>query len=116
MCHVLIIEDEVLVAMDLQDMLEAEGATSFDVAATEAEAVAAARAHPPQFISSDVRLAEGTGPGAVRTITAEQGDVPVMFVTASPEACDACECHTVILRKPVRRASVAETFRLLAPL
>lgn len=47
MCHVLIIEDEPLVAMDLQMTLEEQGAKSFDIAATEAEAVALARAHPP---------------------------------------------------------------------
>jgi CheY-like chemotaxis protein len=49
MCRVLIIEDEPLIAMDLQAMLEAEGATSFDIAMTEAEAVDAARAQAPRL-------------------------------------------------------------------
>ena len=116
MCHVLIIEDEPFVAMDIQAMLEAEGATSFHIATTEAEAVAAAREHPPQVITSDVKLLEGTGPGAVRTIQAELGDVPVMFITGTPEACDVCDPPTVVLQKPVRRVSVVETFRILARL
>ena len=47
MCHVLIIEDEPLVALTIQDMLEDEGATSFDIAATQADAVAAALHHRP---------------------------------------------------------------------
>jgi CheY-like chemotaxis protein len=116
MCRVLIIEDEPLIAMDLQAMLEAEGATSFDIAMTEAEAVDAARAHPPCVITSDVRLLEGTGPGAVRTIMAEQADVQVIFITATPEACDECDPPMVVLCKPVRRVSVVESFKLLARL
>ena len=116
MCHVLIIEDEPLIALDIQAMLAAEGATSFDLAMTEAEAVAAARAHPPEFITSDVHLLEGTGPGAVRTITAEQGVVPVLFITATPEACDGCDPPAAVLRKPVRPVSLAATFRQLAGL
>jgi CheY-like chemotaxis protein len=31
MCHVLIIEDEPFIAMNIQMMLEDEGATSFDI-------------------------------------------------------------------------------------
>ena len=113
MCHVLIIEDEPLLAMDLEAMLEEAGATSFDVATTEAEAVEAARAHPPQLITSDVKLLEGTGPDAVQTILAERGNVPVMFITASPEECEPCNPQAPILGKPIRRVSVIETFRML---
>jgi CheY-like chemotaxis protein len=79
MCHVLIIEDEPVVAMDLQMLLEAEGATSIDIAASEAEAIAAARMHRPGFITSDVKLPQGTGPHAVRRIRDEHGDIPVIL-------------------------------------
>lgn len=48
MCHVLIIEDEPMIAIDLEIVLAKEGATSFDIASTEAEAVAAARARKQQ--------------------------------------------------------------------
>ena len=51
MCHVLIIEDEVLVAMLIEDTLADVGATSFDIAATENEAVNAAILRPPAFIT-----------------------------------------------------------------
>jgi CheY-like chemotaxis protein len=84
MCHVLIIEDEPFIAMNIQTMLEEAGATSFDFAVTEAEAVAAALAHPPGLITSDVNLVEGTGPAAVARIHARLGEMPVIFISATP--------------------------------
>ena len=63
MCHVLIIEDEPLVAMDVEALLFADnGATSFAFAETERGAVAAALVQRPEFIISDVSLTQGTGP------------------------------------------------------
>jgi PleD family two-component response regulator len=47
MCHVLIIEDEPLIALDLEMMLAGAGAMSFDFAVTQAEAVAAAESKCP---------------------------------------------------------------------
>ena len=61
MCHVLIIEDEPILAMDLEALLEAEGATSFSFAVSEEEAVSEALARTPGLITSDVKLVEGTG-------------------------------------------------------
>ena len=114
MCHVLIIEDDALTALDIQAILEDEGATSFDIAVTADEAIRAARARPPQVITSDVELLEGTGPQAVAAIQAEQGEVPVIFITGSPEKCDACSPPAAVLDKPIRPISIVETFRLLA--
>lgn len=111
MWHVLIIEDEPLVAMDLQEMLADAGATSFDFAATESEAVAAAMRRTPDIITSDVKLLEGTGPAAVETIYRERGEVPVLFITASPEACEPCNPPGRILPKPVDRAAITDAFR-----
>ena len=50
MCHVLIIEDEVLLALELQDLVRDHGAKSFSIAATECTAIAAARIQKPDFI------------------------------------------------------------------
>lgn len=115
MCHVLIIEDEILVAMLIQDVLEEEGATSFAFAATQEEAVAAARARPPALITSDVKLLNGTGPHAVTEILAQLGPVPVLFITATPEDCEPCRPPALILEKPVNAAKLATAFHQLAP-
>ena len=113
MCHVLIIEDEALIALDLQEMLAAGGATSFSFAETEDEAVAQARLHRPDVITSDVMLREGTGPRAVETIQREMGPLPVIFITATPGACTPREASAHILAKPVTNAAVCQVFRMV---
>lgn len=109
-CHVLIIEDEPLVALDLQTLLEAEGATSFDFADSEAGAVAAAIARPPGLITSDVKLVEGTGPNAVTMIHQRLGDIPVIFITGTPEECRPCNPPGQILSKPLNGARLRQAF------
>lgn len=115
MCHVLIIEDEALIALDLQEMLETAGATTFSFAETESEAVYAARERRPDVIMSDVMLRQGTGPGAVEAIQYEMGPLPVIFITGTPEACRHCGPPAVVLGKPMVEAKVREAFRLVAP-
>lgn len=110
MCHVLIIEDEALVAMDIEDLLAAAGATSFDIASTETEAVEAAMANQPAVITSDVRLIEGTGPRAVDSIHKLLGDIPVIFITGTPEDCVPCDPPGIILGKPVDGAAITAAF------
>lgn len=71
------------------------GATSIATACTEDAAVKAANDQMPDIILSDVILAAGTGPGAVRTILSTMGNVPIIFITGTSEAC----------RPPPHRAS-----------
>ena len=113
MCHVLIIEDEPFVAMTIQTMLEDEGATSFDFAATEAEAVEAAIANPPRLITSDVRLSEGTGPLAVQRIQQELGQIPVIFITGTPHECQPCDPPGLVLSKPFGHPALKDAFHQL---
>jgi CheY-like chemotaxis protein len=110
MCHVLIIEDEPLIAITIQDLLEHEGATSFDVAATEDDAVKAATVRRPDLITSDVKLIAGTGPAAVQTIHRQIGSIPVIFISATPEDCRPCNPPGIILGKPLRAGALATAF------
>ena len=80
--HALIIEDEPLIALLIEDRLRALGYVTFDFAATETEAVAAATRRCPDLITSDVRLPEGCGIAAVETICGG-GPIPVVFITAT---------------------------------
>ncbi len=115
MCHVLIIEDDAIAAMDIQGVLRGEGATSFSFATTEREAVQCARDQRPALITSDVMLARGSGPAAVRTILAECGPTPVIFITATPDQCDSCK-STPVLEKPFSSERLGSEFRAAAPL
>ncbi|PAX07898.1 response regulator [Sphingomonas lenta] len=113
MCHVLIIEDEPLIALDIEMILAEQGATSFDVATTEDDAVARALDHRPDLITSDVKLAAGRGPDAVERIEEALGPVPVMFVTGSPDECRPCDPPKLVLPKPVTTAALTRAFRKL---
>lgn len=115
-CHVLIIEDEPLIAMQVRDVLEGEGATSFAFADTQDGAIAAAISHPPDLITSDVKLNSGTGPIAVGAIHEQLGDVPVVFITATPSECAPCAPPGQVLCKPIDETELAEVFHELVPL
>ena len=113
MPHVLIIEDEPVIADVLRCLLEDEGATSLDFAETEEAAVAAALAHRPDIITSDVKLIAGTGPRAVSTIHDRLGNIPVIFITATPTECVPCNPPGRVLCKPIDCAELARTYHQL---
>ena len=104
-----------MIAMDLEDLLSAEGATSFAFAASEEEAVMSALTHPPDVITSDVKLTAGTGPHAVQTIHERLGGIPVIFITGSPEECGDSDPHAVVLGKPLDRRAISSAFHEVAP-
>jgi len=82
---VLIIEDEPIIAMDLESLVESLGHRVTAVARTHREAVAAVHATKPGLVLADVQLADGSsGLDAVNEILSAY-DMPVIFVTAYPE-------------------------------
>jgi len=108
--HALIIEDEPIVAMSIEMDLAELGYTSCDIAASEAEAVAAADRHPPDLITSDMRIAAGNGVSAVRSILRTK-NVPVVFITASAEEVRNAVPSPVIVEKPLLRNRLVEAIR-----
>jgi CheY-like chemotaxis protein len=113
MCHILIIEDDILVAMDLEAVLHAAGATSFAFASTQAEAIEQACTRRPLVITSDVHLLSGTGPAAVRIIRDRLGIIPVLFVSGTPADCTPTEAGDIIFGKPFGRVQITSAFRKL---
>ena len=83
--HALIIEDEILIALEIEQLLQDEGFLSADVATTPREALICAKAHRPDLITADIRIAEGTGIEAVAAISSAIGEIPVVFVTGNAE-------------------------------
>lgn len=106
--HVLIIEDEPLVAMSIECFLEELGADTIDIAETEDEALAAASHHRPDLMTADFSLREGTGPAAVTRIREQLGDVPTIFITGQPERCATEMEGAEILAKPVLWLQLAQ--------
>lgn len=97
--HALIIENDPIIAMMIEDELGELGYGSIDVAASEAEAVAAASRTPPDLVTSDGSLSTGSGVSAVRKIRAVQ-EVPVIFITGDPESARAAIPGAPVLEKP----------------
>ncbi|MBL6457291.1 response regulator [Belnapia sp. T6] len=83
--RVLIIEDEPIIALDIQELVERCGHSVVGIAATETEAVELARAERPGLVLADINLgAGGDGASAVARILRDL-TAPVIFVTAYPE-------------------------------
>lgn len=116
MCHVLVIEDDWLIAEHVAGIARDAGATTVDMADTQQSAIDAAYSHTPGIILSDVNLLEGTGPRAVQAILEGLGPIPVIFITGTPEECIPCDPPAVIMGKPVNSGSLTDTFKQLAPL
>ncbi|MCI4646402.1 MAG: response regulator [Hyphomonadaceae bacterium] len=82
---VLIVEDEPIIAADLESLVSELGHTVTGNAITHTEAVAMARKSPPGLILCDIQLADNSsGIDAANDILAEF-NVPVIFITAFPE-------------------------------
>lgn len=83
--RVLIIEDESIIALDLENLVGELGHKVVGTAATRDEAVNKARAQKPGLILADINLGEGgSGIDAVSEIL-RSFDIPVIFITAYPE-------------------------------
>jgi CheY-like chemotaxis protein len=82
---ILIVEDEPLIAMDLEMIVTGLGHRVQAVARTKEEAVEAAKQSRPEVVLADVNLADGSsGMDAVQEIIRD-GNIPVIFITAYPE-------------------------------
>lgn len=82
---ILIIEDEPLIAMDIEEMVESLGHRVVGIARTHTEAVALFGKSRPRMVLADIQLADGSsGIDAVNDILAATS-VPVIFITAFPE-------------------------------
>ncbi len=105
---VMIIEDEPIIAMDLESLVEQLGHTVVGNARTKAEAVDMARRTKPGLVLADIRLADGSsGLDAVNEILGEF-DVPVIFITAYPEMLltGTRPEPTFLIAKPFREDTV----------
>lgn len=82
---VLIIEDEPVIAADIEALVRELGHGVVDVASTHNEAVDAVARKRPGLVLADIQLADGSsGIDAVKDILGRY-DLPVIFITAFPE-------------------------------
>jgi CheY-like chemotaxis protein len=82
---ILIIEDEPIIALDIETMVQELGHRVTGIARTHKEAIASARVQEPGLVLADIHLADGSsGLAAVNEILTSI-NVPVIFITAYPE-------------------------------
>ncbi|PLX37813.1 MAG: response regulator [Hyphomicrobiales bacterium] len=82
---IMIIEDEPLIAMDIEQMVESLGHRVTGIARTHTEAVDLFQRTTPKMILADIQLADGSsGIDAVNDIL-KTDTIPVIFITAFPE-------------------------------
>ena len=106
--EVLIIEDEPIIAMDIETIVRDLGHSVTGVAVTRDEAVAQAMARRPGLVLADIQLADdSSGIDAVKDILREF-QVPVIFITAFPERLLTGERPepTFLITKPFQRSTV----------
>jgi PAS domain S-box-containing protein len=99
--RILIVEDEVVVAMEIRRKLEAIGYTVAGIVGTGEEAIVSAGQTRPDFVLMDIKLAgKMDGTEAARRIH-ELYDVPVVYLTAHSD------------EKTLQKAKLAEPFGYL---
>ncbi len=105
---VLVIEDEPIIAMDLEALVEGLGHRCVGNARTRDEAVRMANDLRPGLVLADIRLADGSsGLDAVNDILGGF-EVPVIFITAYPESLLTGQRPepTFLISKPFREDTV----------
>jgi DNA-directed RNA polymerase specialized sigma24 family protein len=106
---ILIIEDEAIIALDLEGLVENLGHRIIGVARTRSEATALAKVKSPGLILADIQLADGSsGLDAVNDLL-DSFEVPVIFITAFPERFLTGERPepAFLISKPYQRATVS---------
>lgn len=107
---VLIVEDEPLIALDIEGMVESAGLTVAGIATGRDKAIALAPSADIALV--DVNLADGaTGPSIGR-ILAEKYGLAVIFMTANPEAVrDGVKGTLGVVRKPMLPRTVEQSLK-----
>ena len=98
---VLIIEDEPVIAADIEALVRELGHDVLDIAATRGEAVEAVSRKTPGLVLADIQLADGSsGIDAVKDLL-KRNDVPVLFITACTTLIAIIPSYLAARMKPV---------------
>jgi len=113
---VLIVEDESIVAHDIQHTLEAFGYKPLDIAASAEEAIAQASEQRPDVVLMDIRIKGPLDGLATAKLLQQVFDVPIVYLTAHADVATiekARETHPqAYLLKPVKAAELRAAIEL----
>ncbi|MBY3182811.1 response regulator [Rhizobium laguerreae] len=110
--RVLIVEDEFLIALDLEATVEGMGMQVAGLANDREQALRLAPLADIAFV--DVNLADGpTGPEIGRRLAQEHG-IAVVFMTGNPVVADGVKGAVGVVQKPVMPSVVEQLVKYLA--
>jgi CheY-like chemotaxis protein len=109
--RIMIIEDEAVIALDLESLILDMGHEYVGTAATRDEAVRLAQRSKPDIILTDIQLADGSSGIDAAVAILKEFDIPVIFITAYPERLLTGERPepTYFIAKPFSRDTVRAT-------
>jgi len=112
--HALIIEDEMLIALEVESLLHDFGFDSCDIVDNTQDAVKSALAHRPDLVTADIRILGGTGIEAMLAITDKLGPIPHVYVTGNADMLAGKTAAPVVDKPLTRRALAAACERACA--
>ena len=83
--RILIIEDEMIIALDLENLVSELGHNVVGIATTREEAVRLAKEQEPDLVLCDIQLADGSSGVDAASDILNTLSIPVIFITAFPE-------------------------------
>jgi CheY-like chemotaxis protein len=109
--RILIIEDEMIIALDLENLVSELGHTVVGIATTREEAVRLAKEQEPDLVLCDIQLADGSSGVDAASDILNTLSIPVIFITAFPECLLTGERlePTYLIAKPFLRDTVKAT-------
>jgi CheY-like chemotaxis protein len=109
--RILIVEDEMIIALDLENLVTELGHTVVGIATTRDEAVRLAKEHEPDLVLCDIQLADGSSGVDAASDILSATNIPVIFITAFPECLLTGERlePTYLIAKPFLRDTVKAT-------
>lgn len=111
--HALIIEDDVIIALELELLLRELGLASVEIARSPQEALAEAMRRRPDLITADVQIIGGTGIEAIQAIVRELGEIPYFFVTGNLDMLRNTAAPAVV-EKPISHREFRRAFEAVA--
>ena len=110
--HALIIEDEMLIALEVESLLLELGFVTCDIADNPQDALRLALIRRPDLITADMRIFGGTGAEAVDAITEQLGPIPHIYVTGNPDLLRGRSAPVV--DKPLTRRAFTAAYQQAA--
>lgn len=112
MAKVLVVEDDPIVAMDIQRVLQQAGHDTVGTAGSAERALSLAERHRPDVVFVDLQLAGGTDGVEVAVLLAERYDCGIIVATGSSGAVvDNTRVHDLaeaVLQKPFSEQQILE--------